>query len=368
MALPLVLAGCTQPRGGAVSTPRTAPLQRITIAPDNQHFVTSPAGERFTPWGFNYDRDHNMRLLEEYWDVEWDTVEADFREIKQLGANVVRIHLQVGSFMNGPREPNAQAIRQLKRLVRLAETTGLYLDITGLACYRKSAVPPWYDALSETDRWEVQARFWEAVAQACRNSPAVFCYDLINEPVAPRQPRQPGDWLVGEFGGFWYVQAITLDARGRAPEILARNWISQMTSAIRKHDKGHLITLGFLPNSLERPVSGSGFPPAKVAGPLDFICVHLYPKAGRIAEEIELLKGFNLGKPVVIEEIFPLECGKEEFRDFLLRSREHAAGWIGFYWGQTPAELKKLDGLGPALTLRWLEVFQELNPHQGAPR
>ena len=29
----------------------------------------------------------------------------------------------------------------------------------------------------------MQARFWEAVAATCRNRPAVFCYDLMNEPI-----------------------------------------------------------------------------------------------------------------------------------------------------------------------------------------
>lgn len=40
-----------------------------------------------------------MRLLEDYWAEEWETVAQDFREIRDLGANVVRIHLQLGRFM-----------------------------------------------------------------------------------------------------------------------------------------------------------------------------------------------------------------------------------------------------------------------------
>ena len=31
----------------------------------------------------------------------------------------------------------------------------------------------------------MQARFWQAVAARCAASPAVFCYDLMNEPVVP---------------------------------------------------------------------------------------------------------------------------------------------------------------------------------------
>ena len=54
----------------------------------------------------------------------------------------------------------------------------LYLDLTGLACYHKKDVPAWYDALSEQDRWEVQARFWEAVAGRCVEQPG----DLLLRP------------------------------------------------------------------------------------------------------------------------------------------------------------------------------------------
>ena len=43
----------------------------------------------------------------------------------------------------------------------------LYLDLTGLGCYHKKDVPAWYDKLSESDRWDAQARFWEAVAGRC---------------------------------------------------------------------------------------------------------------------------------------------------------------------------------------------------------
>jgi aryl-phospho-beta-D-glucosidase BglC (GH1 family) len=133
----------------------------------------------------NYDHDRSGRLLEDYWDEEWGAVEEDFQEIKALGANTVRIHLQTGKFMRSPRKPDGAALRRLARLVRLAERTGLYLDLTGLGCYHKQDVPEWYASMSEADRWCVQARFWEAVAKTCAQSPSIFCYDLMNEPVVP---------------------------------------------------------------------------------------------------------------------------------------------------------------------------------------
>jgi hypothetical protein len=49
------------------------------------------------------------------------------------------------------------------------------------------------------------------------------------------------------------------------------------------------------------------------------------------------------GKPVVIEETFPLECTVEEFESFLRSSRETASGWIFHYDGSTLNELDELE-------------------------
>src|SRR6185295_7983807 len=78
----------------------------IRVSKDHKGFVFSGAGKKFTPWGFNYDHDRSNRLLEYYWNEEWDTVASDFREMKELGANTVRIHLQVSRFMNSEIEMN----------------------------------------------------------------------------------------------------------------------------------------------------------------------------------------------------------------------------------------------------------------------
>src|ERR1700733_13065135 len=109
------------------------------------------------------DRDYRRRLLEEYWSTEWPTVEQDFREMKKLGANVVRVDLLcwLGAFMK------------------------LYLDITGSGSYREKGAPTWYGAMPEGARWAAQAQFWEAIAKTCAGRPGVIAYNLMNEPVRP---------------------------------------------------------------------------------------------------------------------------------------------------------------------------------------
>src|SRR5262249_24771361 len=151
------------------------------------------------------------RLLEDFWESEWPTLVQDFREMKDLGANVVRVHLQLGKFMAGPDRPDGRALDRLARLVAEAERAGLYLDLTGLGCYRKADVPSWHVSLGGAGRWAVQARLWEAVAARCSQSPAIFCYDLMNEPIAPGDRRRPGQWYSGQlFGGYDFIQWIAL--------------------------------------------------------------------------------------------------------------------------------------------------------------
>jgi hypothetical protein len=346
---------------GAAAGP-AATIEWIAVAEDGRGFVTAPSGKRFVPWGFNYDHDGKGRLIEDYWEAEWPTVVEDFREMKALGANVVRVHLQVARFMDGPDKPNTKALDQLSRLVALAEETGLYLDLTGLGCYHKKDVPAWYDALAEAARWDVQARFWESVAGRCAASPALFCYDLMNEPVVPGGGGKRADWLGPPFGDKCFVQFIALETGGRSRPEVAVAWIRRLKTAIRQRDARHLITVGLVPWSLDRPGLTSGFVPEKVAGDLDFVSVHIYPNGAKGEEDLKTLAGFAVGKPVVIEETFPLQCGPDALQKFLVESRRYACGWIGFYWGQTPEQLRPPKTIADALTLQWLELFQKARP------
>ena len=335
-----------------------AELPWIELSPDGYGFVEAGSKKPFVPWGFNYDHEGDGRLLEDYWVDDWARVESAFTEMKQLGANIVRIHLQFGRFMIAPNEANPDALNRLRLLVELAETNRLYLDLTGLGCYHRQDVPDWYDALEESERWAAQATFWEAVARACSDSPSIFCYDLMNEPVVPAGNKKRSDWLGPGFADKHFVQFISLDRGGRDRTDIARKWIGTLVRAIRRYDRRHLITVGLVPWSLDRPGLTSGFVPDAIAGDLDFLAVHLYPESGKIDRAIETLRGFAAaGKPVLIEETFPLKCDAGELAEFLGQSRGIASGWIGFYWGRTPEQLRPPATIAEALTLGWLELF-----------
>lgn len=338
-----------------------AELEKIAIPASGRGFVRSPSGVPFVPWGVNYDHDGAGRLIEDYWSTEWDTVVQDFQEIRDLKANVVRIHLQLGKFMASPHEANQESLDRLRQLLKLAEQTGLYLNLTGLACYHKQDVPDWYDGLSEEERWGIQVRFWEAIAETCRESNAVFCYDLMNEPVVAVGDGQQ-DWLGPAFGGKHFVQRITLRQGDRTREEIAKKWIRQLTQAIRSRDSKTLITVGLVDWSLDRPGLRSGFVPDKVCDDLDFVSVHLYPKSGKLAEDLETLRGFAIGKPLVIEEIFPLKAGPEETLEFIRQSRQYADGWFSFYWGKTIEDLTPAESIVDGIVANWLRHFRDFDP------
>ncbi len=335
------------------------PLDFIRVSNDGKRFVYNESKKEFKIWGVNYDHDRQGRLLDEYWETEWETVVADFLEIKKLGANCIRVHLQYGKFMITPKEANPIALAKLAKLVQLAEKIGLYLDVTGLACYHKQNIPPWYDSLSEQSRWAAQAIFWESVAKVCAGSSAVFCYDLMNEPILTgNKPKV--EWLSGELDGKFFTQRISLDLKGRSRDEVAEAWVQQLVTAIKKHDQEHLITVGVIPWIF---VFGGGKPlfhGPRAGRHLDFTAVHFYPERGKLEKAVKALKAYELGKPLVIEEMFPLKCGIDEMMTFVNRSAEHADGWISFYWGQSAEEInqKATPTIGEAITAKWLDRFK----------
>lgn len=335
----------------------------IRLSDDGRRFVHADTGEPFIIWGVNYDHDSRGRLLEDYWHEEWAAVEEDFAEIQALGANAVRIHLQLGRFMATPEAPDPAQLERLARLVRLAERHRLYLDLTGLGCYHRQDIPLWYDALNESDRWAVQARFWEAVAETCAGSPAVFCYDLMNEPILPGAGAKETDWLAGDFAGKHFVQRIALDLGERTREQVARDWIGAMLAAIRKHDPATLVTVGVIPWAHVWPQARPIFYSLEAGEPMDFVSVHLYPQTGEVDRALAALAVYDLGKPLVVEEMFPLQCSTEELDAFVEGSRDIAEGWMGFYWGTRLDESAgETANLADAITRGWLQYFRSKTP------
>src|SRR5207249_9441114 len=66
-------------------------MPSVAVSKDKKGFVLDPSGRSFLPWGFNYDHDDKGRLIEDYWEDEWPTIEAHFAQMKKLGARVTPV-------------------------------------------------------------------------------------------------------------------------------------------------------------------------------------------------------------------------------------------------------------------------------------
>ena len=202
------------------------------------------AGERFRVWGFNYglrQRYPILRYFDRPSDRRLDRIAADMREARLLGANTLRVYLEIKAFMRGPNQPKRSALAALAALLDRAEQLHIYLDLTGNLVWRSA--PAWYDALPEQARWTVQAQFWRAVARTAQGSPAVLVYELTSEPVI----HDSEHWYGGALDGYTFIQRIVKETSGRDPSELARQWIRLLVRSIRAHDRRHLIGLGLLP-------------------------------------------------------------------------------------------------------------------------
>ena len=93
-----------------------------------------------------------------------------------------------------------------------------------------------------------------------------------------------------------------------------------------------------------------------VARHLDSVSVHVYPERGGVDAALRALQKYAIGKPLLVEETFPLRCDIDELCDFVDRSRDQVDGWV--YWGRRDDEYDR-DGGTPSslLVALWLRRF-----------
>jgi hypothetical protein len=299
----------------------------------------------FVPWGLNYDRtilDGKDILLEE---APLDKIDRDFREARRLGANCIRLFLQLGYFMPRHGEIDEKRLEFLDQVILRARKRNLRVDLTGLSHIDAGNVPAWYIERSPEEMLQGEAIFWEAIARRYANEPAIFLLNLQNEPFlsGKEEVRKPiGCFKMSGGRNFCYVNP-------HPRSIGAERWAHTLVDAIRRHDKKHLITIGLLPTAT--PVFGGGNPgfsvPA-VAGLLDVIAIHLYPDRKGPREEfidvnqawLEMVLRYasGFGKPVIVEEWFPLwppesttATWADWFPRFMDASIGSVCGWLTFY-------------------------------------
>jgi hypothetical protein len=256
---------------------------------------------------------------------------------RTMGANTMRIHLQLFDFI----ERNAEGelfIRQgpfdnLAFLRTIAEQEGLYLLVSGNNVWFPDEVPVWYDEMLYRDRWDVQAFFFKQLAKKGADSPAILAYELMSEPTI--RVDDNADWYSGELAGYWFVQSIARGVPRSQFNQVARNWITRLTTAIRKHDPDRLITFGAMGKFQNGALGIDNTAPL-----LDIVSPHIYPKIEDPEYAIRTAKRFAMsGKPVVIGETHLYRSNSEMYRDFLTTSAPVVDGYISFFNGRGPDDM-----------------------------
>lgn len=331
----------------AVATPaaaRGSAMPRITV-----HGSRLYAGARpFRPWGMNWgvaDREPVVDYFDAPTAGRLATLRVQLAAAQALGANSMRVYLQLGQVMATPTRPRPRTLLALQRLLAVAQSDRVYLDITGDLVWRPADVPAWYGRLPVWARWRVQARFWEAVAGAASDSPAVLCYELTSEPIVAPTPG----YYHGELGGWWFVQSIATASRARGAG-LARAWTRQLAGAVRSRDN-RPVSIGLLPDT------AGPFAPANVAGLLDLLVVHEYPATGQAGSAIGVVRAFAAyRKPVLVGETAMMFDDAATQTGFLTGVARYVNGVFGFFDGRAPDDVAPTT-IGDALYAQNLSEF-----------
>lgn len=390
--------GATQPGGGKGAF--------VRVSADGQGFTV--AGQSWHPFGCNYFDPHVGWAPKLWQRFDAEKAEGHFRIMRDLGVNVVRVFLTARSFFPEPPHLEPEALRKFDILLEIARRHGIRVHPTGPDHWEGS--PPWMrtDKYADPKALDAQAAFWKAFAARYRNEPAIFAYDLLNEP----QIRWRGkhleagwcNWLRERYGSLdrlkraWGNEAarvesfeavaippdeakpescVLLDYQ-RFRESVADRWVQVQVDAIRSADPNHLVTVGLIqwavPVRRQRPSHYAAFRPSRIAAMVDFQSVHFYPLYGdplaspesfdRNLAYLELVLRYVRGgapeKPLVVGEFGWHGGGKPDrqaehtaedqarwCRAAVRQGRGLAAGWLNWAYADTPSsrDVTKFSGL-----------------------
>jgi endo-1,4-beta-mannosidase len=320
----------------------------IAVDPNGQSFIEKPSGRPYTPFGVNY-YDPNTGWAPKIWrQFDAKRVTRHFEVMRSLGVNCARVFLTAATFQPDVNTIDEQALAKLDTLVRIARQSGIWLILTGPDHWEGSPAYWKPDRFAGERALKALDNFWRAAGRRYRGEPAIFAWDLLNEPHIPwfMETWRPlwSKWLQAKYedvdklktawagelkeGESWGNVAVPENKASagnprlldwqRFRESLADEWVRRQAEAIRQADPTHLVTVGYIQWSYPlvrggNPSQYAAFNPQRQARWLDFMCMHFYPLLGRplgskeawdrnLAYLQATLAYCHVGKPVVLEE------------------------------------------------------------------
>lgn len=398
-------------------------MQLIKISSDRHGFVEQDSGRPFIVFGTNYYDPHTGWAPKIWKQFDAEKVHQHFRIMNKLGINCARIFLTAGSFQPNAETINEQSLKKLDMLITIASQTNIRLLLTGPDHWEGQ--PSYWkpDRFASEAALQALEHFWEVIGRRYRGEPAIFAWDLLNEPHLPWFIEQwrPlwNKWLKQKYesweslkvawgdeireGEQWGKVAVPENKPDSGNprlrdwqlfrEHLADQWVSRQVEAIRKADPTHLITVGYIQWSYPlirpgNPSRYSAFNPHRQSRWLDFITIHFYPTlgnpfgseknwAGNLSYLQAVLAYCNISKPVVLGEYGWYGGGAPQNHPYLNEdeqsqwlsaeievSRPLADGWLSWPFADSPdsTDISKFAGLVKAdMTMKvWGHKFSAL--------
>ncbi|MEN6334987.1 MAG: beta-galactosidase [Phycisphaerales bacterium] len=399
-----------------------AAMNLIAVGPDGRGFVEQASGTPYVPFGANYYDPHTGWAPKIWRQFDPNAVTRHFQIMSGLGVNCARIFLTAATFQPDVNTVDEAALKKLDAMIAIARRSGVRLILTGPDHWE--GVPAYWkpDRFAGEQALRALEIFWRTLGRRYRGEPAIFAWDLLNEPHLPWfvEDWRPawGQWLQAKYDSRealktawsdnlgeqedWASIAVPEDkAEQGSPRLrdwqlfrehLADQWTRRQAEALRKADPTHLITVGYIQWSYPLVRTGNpslyaAFNPRRQAQWLDFVCMHFYPILGGPFESQEMwdknlaylqtaLAYCHVGKPVVLEEYgwygggaprgLPSLTEDQQARWIVAEieaSRRVSAGWLSWPFADTPdsTDMSKFGGLVRSdLTPKpWAERFKD---------
>ena len=393
----------------------------IAVSPDGKGFIERSTDQRFVPFGTNYYDPHTGWAPKIWRQFDPNRVTLHFQIMSDLGVNCARIFLTAATFQPDVNTIDEGALKKLDAMIEIARRSGIRLILTGPDHWEGSPTYWKPDRFAGERALKALENFWQTLGRRYRDEPAIFAWDLLNEPHMPWfvetwRPKW-NQWLQEKYKSrealkaawaeeladdeAWENIAVPEDKADRGNprlldwqlfrEHLADEWVRRQVEAIRGADPTHLVTVGYIQWSYPLVRTGNpslyaAFNPRRQTQWLDFICVHFYPLLGRPFESQEawdrnlaylqsVLAYCHVGKPVVLGEYGwygggaprgqPSLTEDEQARWIVAEieaTRPVAAGWLSWPFADTPdsTDMSKFGGLVRSdLTPKpWAERFK----------
>lgn len=323
-------------------------LPRIMVASDNSGFRTE-TGRPFVPFGVTYYRPGTGWAPQVWKQFDAKATTEDFKRMKAVGVNCVRVFLSFGSFLPEPGKFSEDGFAKFDQFLAIAEQQGIYVHPTGPDAWE--GLPSW----AATDRYadesvlHVLENYWKFFAARYRGRTVIFAIDLLNEPsIGWDSSAMKPKWRAWVHEHYLTESAMkaTWGAESTGPsyenppappaknapkskwlldyqhfrEGLADEFIRRQAEAVKSVDPNRLVSVGLIqwsvPSLLPSIGHYSAFRPSRIAPYLDFLEVHFYPldkgfysydSAENEARNLAYLEGIVRevaapGKPVVLSE------------------------------------------------------------------